>query len=55
MGTYLSGHNWDFENWPHNRGWPFNRGINTLIRKKNDSKNNLLICIGKCSLKSVNM
>ena len=22
----LSGHPWDFEDWPLNRGWPFNRG-----------------------------
>ena len=26
-GPLLSGHPQDFENWPLNRGWPFNRGI----------------------------
>ena len=26
VGPLLSGHPGDFENWPLNRGWPFNRG-----------------------------
>ena len=26
-GPLLNGHPWDFENWPLNRGWPFNRRI----------------------------
>ena len=31
----LSGYPWDFENWPPNRGWPLNRGIEyrTLLKK----------------------
>ena len=27
----LSGHSGDFENWPLNRGWPFNRGIILVV------------------------
>ena len=27
VGPLLSGHPRDFENWPLDRGWPFNRGI----------------------------
>ena len=32
VGPLFSGHPRDFENWPLNRGWPFNRGAsNTAV------------------------
>ena len=33
VGPLLSGHPWDFENWPLNRGWPFKVGVNMKLNE----------------------
>ena len=51
VGSLLSGHPRDFQNWPLNRGWPFERGRYKLSR--NGGQRDFIDYKAKCLLKSV--